>query len=144
MLVRYTPFGDVARVQALVDRLFDSTAKVDAPLGGAWSPAFDVIESEDKIVLQADLPGLHDNEVDIQVAEGVLTVKGERKIERTEAKNQYRRYERVAGAFARSFRLPPTIETGSILANLKDGVLTLTLPKRTEAQPRQIKVSVAH
>jgi HSP20 family protein len=137
MLVRWTPFNDMARLHDEVERLFDK-----AP--AAWNPAFDITEDADKIVLHADLPGVEQKAVDIQVEHNTLTVKGERSIQRTETQNGelYRRYERLAGAFARSFRLPPTVDAEKISAAIKDGVLTVLLPKKAEAQPRQIKVSV--
>jgi HSP20 family protein len=153
MLVRWTPFNDVARLEREMNRLFGgafgapvATAKVAGePAGrGLWNPAFDVTEDANQIVLTADLPGVDQQGLDIQIEPNVLTLKGERKIARaTETAGElYRRYERAAGSFTRQFRLPPTVDAEKISASLKDGVLTLTLPKKAEAQPRQIKVSV--
>jgi len=137
MLVRWTPFNDMARLHNEVERLFDKGP-------AAWNPAFDITEDADKIVLHADLPGVEQKAIDIQVEQNTLTVKGERKFDRTESQDGelYRRYERLAGAFTRSFRLPPTVDAEKISAAMKDGVLTLLLPKKAEAQPRQIKVNV--
>ena len=101
-----------------------------------------MIEAEDKITLLADVPGLTHDSLDIHVEQDVLTIKGERKLERNATGELYRRYERASGQFERGFRLSPTVDATAIAAELKDGVLTLTLPKRPEAQPRQIKVSV--
>ncbi len=140
MLVRWTPFSDVGRVHAAMDRFFEPTpARSDSYV---WHPAFDVIEAEDKITLTADVPGLTQDRLDIHVEQDVLTIKGERKLERTAAGELYRRYERASGKFERGFRLSPTVDATAIQAELKEGVLTLTLPKRPEAQPRQIKVEV--
>jgi HSP20 family protein len=150
MLVRFAPFNELARLQAEMDRLFDGrvveTPKPVAADGAraAWNPSVDVTEDPEKISIQADLPGVEQSSLEIQIDQNVLTLKGDRKLERSaEASRElYRRYERVAGTFARQFRLPPTVDAEKISAALKDGVLTLTLPKRPEAQPRQIKVAV--
>ncbi|HZS36427.1 MAG TPA: Hsp20/alpha crystallin family protein [Polyangia bacterium] len=145
MLVRWTPFSDVARLEAEMNRLFNgSAATVEPRARGQWDPAVDVTEDVEKIVVQADLPGVDQQGLDIQIEQQVLTLKGERRLARPDqtAGELYRRYERTAGAFSRQFRLPPTVDPEKISASLKDGVLTLTLPKKAEAQPRQIKVSV--
>ena len=108
MLIQWTPFRELARL----------------------APAVDVVEQDDKFEVYADLPGVKQEDVDVQVEKDVLTIRGERK------------GERLAGAFSRVFTLPKHIDVEKIAASLKDGVLTLTLPKRPEAQPRQIKVAV--
>jgi HSP20 family protein len=146
MLVRWTPFTEMDRLSQAMNRLFDSdfrpahdnearTTQV------AWTPAIDVVEDKDKIVLTADLPGLQQKDVDIQIEKDVLRLRGERKLERKEQGHPYR-YERVSGGFVRSFTLPPTIDPEQVAAQLKDGVLTLTLPKKPEAQPKKIAVTV--
>jgi HSP20 family protein len=150
MLVQFTPFNELARLRADWDRFFDTVGQAPRQAAAtdvakaAWSPAVDMTEDPEKISIQADLPGVEQQSVEIQIDQNVLTLKGERKLERSSeaGREQYRRYERVAGGFARSFRLPPTVDSDKITAAMKDGVLTLTLPKRAEAQPRQIKVSV--
>jgi HSP20 family protein len=150
MLVRWTPFSEMARLQQDLNRMFNG---FDArPLNhktetvqGLWTPAVDVVEDADKIELLVDLPGVKQEELDIQVDKDVLTLRGARKLERPEKsgdKEHFRRYERVSGGFLRSFTLPKTVDLEKIGAALKDGVLTLTLPKRPEAQPKQIKVAV--
>jgi HSP20 family protein len=149
MLVRWTPFNEMARLQSNLNRLFDS---FDArPANGnatsetveqLWTPAVDIVEDADKIELHVDLPGVKQEAVDIQIDKDVLTLRGSRTVERKESKDHFRRYERVNGGFVRSFSLPKTVDAEKIAAALKDGVLTLTLPKRPEAQPRQIKVAI--
>ncbi len=133
MLVRWTPFNEMARLQHDIDRLFGATTSHEARVVG-FTPAVDVVEDDQKFELYADLPGVKQEDLDIQVEKDVLTIKGERKLER--------RGERVAGAFSRAFTLPKHVDVEKIAAMLKDGVLTLTLPKRPEAQPRQIKVAI--
>ena len=155
MLVRWTPFSEMARLQHDLNRMFDSfdarpLANKSETVQGLWTPAVDVVEDADKIELLVDLPGVKQEELDIQVDKDVLTLRGARKLERPEAKEaqkkdggeHFRRYERVAGGFVRSFTLPQTVDVEKIGAALKDGVLTLTLPKKPEAQPKQIKVSI--
>jgi HSP20 family protein len=137
MLVRWTPFTETARLTSAMNRLFDA-----GYAGAAWTPAIDVAEDADKITLTADLPGMTQAGLDIQIDKDVLTLRGERKLEREAEGEHYRRYERVSGSFARSFQLPPTVDTEGVSASMKDGVLTLVLPKRAEAKPRQIKVNV--
>jgi HSP20 family protein len=133
------------RVSHAMNRLFDGGAYQPAATRAAqvaWSPAVDVTEDKEKIVLTADLPGLQEKDVDIQIEKDVLTLRGERTIERSADAEHYRRFERVAGAFVRAFTLPPTVDTEQVSAQLKDGVLVLTLPKKPEAQPKKISVKV--
>jgi HSP20 family protein len=147
MLVRWTPFTEMDRLSQAMNRLFDSDFhpaydKEARNTQVAWTPAIDVFEDKDKIVLTADLPGLQQKDVDIQIEKDVLTLRGERKLERKADGEHHYRYERVSGSFVRSFTLPPTIDSEQVAAQLKDGVLTLTLPKKPEAQPKKIAVSV--
>ncbi|HEX6836113.1 MAG TPA: Hsp20/alpha crystallin family protein [Polyangia bacterium] len=134
MLVRWTPFNEMARLQQDLDSLFGGTTTRERAVAG-FTPAVDVVEDDQKFELYADLPGVKLEDLDIQVEKDVLTIKGERKLER--------KGERVAGAFSRAFTLPKHVDVEKIAATLKDGVLTLTLPKRPEAQPRQIKVAIS-
>jgi HSP20 family protein len=120
-----------------MDRLFDG---VRGPVEEVFRPAVDILEEADKIVITADLPGVSQESVELNVDKDVLTLKGERKVLRNETEH-YRRFERAGGPFERSFRLPPTVNVEKIQASMKDGVLTLTLPKKAEAQPRQIKIN---
>lgn len=151
-MLRWNPWTDLARAEQDLLQFFDArTGKLsplaqngDAARPVTWTPAVDVYEDEKKIVLTADLPGVEDKDLAISVEKNVLTVKGERRAESpVEGKEGYRRLERVQGAFTRAFTLPQTVDAEHIAADLKAGVLTLTLPKKAEAQPRQIKVSVA-
>lgn len=135
MLVRWTPFNEMARLQQDLDSLFGAATNGHGRERVAgFTPAVDVVEDDQKFELYADLPGVKQEDLDIQVEKDVLTIKGERKLER--------KGERVAGAFSRAFTLPKHVDVEKIAASLKDGVLTLTLPKRPEAQPRQIKVAI--
>ena len=133
MLVRWTPFNEMARLQNQLDSFFGGGTTSDERVNG-FTPAVDVVEDDQKFELYADLPGVKQEELDIQVEKDVLTIKGERKLTK--------KGERVAGAFSRAFTLPKHVDVEKIGASLKDGVLTVTLPKRPEAQPRQIKVAI--
>jgi HSP20 family protein len=116
-----------------------------------WAPAVDIYEGEHELVVKADLPDIKPEELDVRVENNILTIRGERKFEKVgrsavagekvDEKN-YLRVERAYGSFARSFSLANTVNTEAIKADYKDGVLTLSIPKREEAKPKQIKVNV--
>ena len=138
MLVRWTPFSEMDRLSQAMNRFFDAD---EARAHVTWSPAIDVTEDKEKIVLTADVPGLAQKDLDLQIEKDVLTLKGERTLERKDD-GAHHRYERVSGQFVRSFTLPPTVDADRVTAQLKDGVLTLVLPKKPEAQPKKIGISI--
>jgi len=107
-----------------------------------WAPAVDIFEAEHELVVKADLPDIKPEELDIRVENNILTIRGERKFEKKVDEKNYLRVERSYGSFARSFSLANTVNTEAIKGDYKDGVLTLSIPKREEAKPKQIKVSV--
>src|SRR6266851_7142895 len=107
-----------------------------------WAPAVDIYEGEHELVVKADLPDVKPEELDIRVENNILTIRGERKFEKKVDEKNYLRVERAYGSFARSFSLANTVNTEAIQADYQDGVLTLTIPKREEAKPKQIKVNV--
>ena len=107
-----------------------------------WVPAVDILENEHELVVKADLPDIKPEELDIRVENNILTIRGERKFEKKSEEKNYLRVERSYGSFARSFSLASTVNTEAIKADYKDGVLALSIPKREEAKPKQIKVSV--
>jgi HSP20 family protein len=107
-----------------------------------WVPAVDILENEHELVVKADLPDIKPEELDIRVENNILTIRGERKFEKKSEEKNYLRVERSYGSFARSFSLANTVNTEAIKADYKDGVLALSIPKREEAKPKQIKVSV--
>jgi len=142
-LVKFNPFWGSTGMELRMDRLFDrffedSDTKL---MSRTWSPSVDVSETESEIVFTAEFPGFEKDEIDISVNEGHLTISGERQF--TEAKEtKHHRVERSYGNFNRSFLLPKSADPEKISANLKNGVLTVTMPKKEEAKPRQIPVSV--
>ena len=107
-----------------------------------WAPAVDIFETEHELVLKADLPDVNPQDLDIHVENNTLTIRGERKFENQEKEENYLRIERAYGSFSRTFSLANTVNSDAIKADYKNGVLTLSIPKREEAKPKQIKVNV--
>jgi HSP20 family protein len=107
-----------------------------------WAPAVDIYETENELVLKADLPDVDLKDIDVRVENQTLTIAGERKFEKQESGKGYHRIERNYGTFVRSFSLPNTFDTEHIAADFKNGVLSVTLPKKEAAKPRQVKVEV--
>jgi HSP20 family protein len=107
-----------------------------------WAPAVDIYETENELVVKADLPDVNPQDLDIRVENNILTIRGERKFEKNVHEDNYLRIERAYGSFSRSFSLANSVKSESIQADYQNGVLTLSLPKREEAKPKQIKVSV--
>jgi HSP20 family protein len=107
-----------------------------------WSPAVDILETEDALIVKADLPNVKIQDLDIRVENQTLTISGARKFEKDEKVKGYHRIERSYGEFVRSFAVPSTIDTENIRADYKDGVLTVTLPRKESAKPKQVKVNV--
>jgi HSP20 family protein len=144
-ITRWDPFQNLAALQDQVNRLFE------APLAGrpensnltAWTPVVDIYETENELVIKADLPDIDEKDLDVRVENNMLTIRGERKFEQKVKEDNYLRIERTYGSFSRSFSLPTTVNTESIHAEYKNGVLTLQLPKRAESKPRQVKVNVS-
>jgi HSP20 family protein len=143
-ITRYDPFRDLFRLQDQLFKTFGETygTREEGGLTGAWTPAVDVFEDNDAITLKVELPEVDTKDVDIQVEANQLTIRGERKLENSENRDNYHRIERTYGAFSRSFTLPSTVDTEHISAESRDGVLRVVLPKRAETKPRQIKVQV--
>ncbi|HEX3037252.1 MAG TPA: Hsp20/alpha crystallin family protein, partial [Thermodesulfobacteriota bacterium] len=111
------------------------------PQAGSWVPAADIYETESGYVVKADFPGVKKENIQIDVHDGTLTLKAEKKFEEKESKDNYLRVERAYGSFVRSFRLPKNVDAEKIEAEYKDGVLEVTLPKKEEAKPKKIQVN---
>jgi HSP20 family protein len=141
-IMRWDPYRTL---QSQIDRLFENTLFHQQPGNTAltaWAPNVDIRETANEVVLEADLPGLEEKDLDVRVENNMLTIGGERKFESKVSEDDYMRLERSYGSFTRSFALPPTVEPEGIRAEYRNGVLTVRLPKREEAKPKQIKVSV--
>jgi len=129
-----------------VNRLFEDNFTRDhsghADLA-TWAPAVDIYETENELVVKADLPDLQDKDIDVRVENNTLTIRGERKFEKDVTEDNYLRIERSYGSFMRSFSLPNTVSSENIRADYHNGVLTLHMAKREESKPKQIKISVS-
>ncbi len=146
-IVRWEPLRDLVTAQRDFDRLFRgafSPQVSETELSTrAWAPPVDIYETEDAIVLKAELPGVDPKDVEVRVEDNTLYLKGERKFEEEVKEQNYHRVERSYGSFARSFSLPNSISADKVKAEFKDGLLTLTMPKREEAKPKTIKIDVS-
>src|SRR2546426_2966885 len=142
---RWDPFRGISNFQEQMSRMFEDTlrGRTDQSALTTWAPAVDIYETEHELVVKADLPDVNEKDLDIRVENNVLTIRGERKFENSVSEDNYLRIERACGAFSRSFSLPNTVDPDAIKAEYRDGVLTVHVPKREEAKPKQIKVSVA-
>ena len=138
-LVRWNPVRELASME--VDRLNRMFSEFYGGFDRAWVPAVDVYENDDhEFVLKAELPAVQREDIAITYDDGVLTLKGERKSEVETSRDTYHRVERQYGSFMRSFTLPATVDAARIQASYKDGVLTIRVPQREEAKPKQIEI----
>ncbi len=125
-----------------LDRVFDDLTPSLWTEGRGLMPEFDIAESDDHIVVKADLPGIDVKDLDVNITDNVLTVRGEKKEETEDKKEHYHRLERRSGCFSRSFALPAEVKTEEIDASYRDGVLTLTIPKSEATKPKRIEVKI--
>ena len=146
--LRWTdPFGEFGQLQDRINRVFsESLGHHDEGVATArsWVPPVDIYQKGNhEVVLKAELPDMTREDIDVTVDNGTLTIRGEKKLSDEVKEEQFHRIERRYGAFSRSFSIPPTVDPGRVAAEYKHGVLTVRLPLREEAKPRQIKVDVA-
>jgi HSP20 family protein len=143
-LSRFEPFRGASTLQEHINRLFNDVFERPANESNltSWAPAVDIFETEHELVVKADLPDIDPKNLDICVENNILTIRGERKFENKVSEDNYLRVERAYGSFSRSFSLANTVNSEAIKADYQNGVLTLTVPKREEAKPKQIKVNV--
>ena len=140
---RWNPARDFARLQDEVNRLFDTGLSMQRDTESyGWTPAVDVFEDTEGVTFKFDLPEVDANDVDVRLEDGVLTVRGQRKLEREDKREGYHRIERAYGTFARSFTLPATLDAEKANAEHKNGVLRIFVPKRADAKPKSISVKV--
>jgi HSP20 family protein len=140
----WDPFRNVLAFQSRVNSLFrDSNEGGESPFTASFVPAVDIYEDAEKVTLKLEVPGIEEKDLDVRVENNTLTVKGERKFENEEKEENFHRIERRYGSFRRAFTLPTTVDTENVQANYNAGVLKVELKKKTEAQPKQIKVNVA-
>ena len=144
VVTRWDPFRDLAALQNRMNRLFEEQygGGREELTTGAFVPPVDIYEDEHGVQLKLEVPGIDEKDLDIKVENNVLTVTGERKLEKEEKEENFHRVERRYGSFTRSFTLPNTINTEDIQADYTNGVLKIRLAKRAEAKPKQIKVNI--
>ncbi len=143
-IVKYNPFADTEEFPTGL-RVFQDTINrlmSDQAVSRPWAPAVDILETENELILKADVPGVDLKDIDIQLENGTLTLRGERKSERTENNKGFHRLERSYGSFARYFTVPDTVDAEHVRADFHNGVLSVTLPKKEIAKPKTIKVQV--
>jgi HSP20 family protein len=143
-IARLEPFRGFSTLQDQFNRLSNESFR-NHPEESAlttWAPSVDIYETPNELVVKADLPDVNEQDIDVRVENNLLTIRGERKFEKSVSEENYLRVERTYGSFSRSFSLPNTVNPEAIGAEYKNGVLTVTLPKREESKPRQVKVTV--
>jgi HSP20 family protein len=139
----YSPQSEITR---LFNSFFDSATPLATPLSQrtrSFMPAIDIVERDDEFVLSVDLPGLTESDVKIEVLDGVMTISGERKLEREETKDGYRRIERASGSFTRRLTLPKGVEADAVKASFANGVLEVHVPKPVESKPQLVEITPA-
>jgi len=146
VLTRWEPFREFSTLQDRMNRLFresyNDAGRDESLTTSSFAPAVDVYEDEHKVTLKIEVPGIDEKDIDVRVENNTLTVHGERKIEKEEKEENYRRVERQYGSFTRTFTLPQTVDTEKVSATYDKGVLKIALPKKAEAKPKQIKVNI--
>ena len=145
-IVRFDPFREMAALQERVNRAFGDLSRQyddDLTSRGSWIPAVDIYQTDNHtLVLKVELPDVVREDIDLRVENNTLTITGQKQRDKAVKEEQYHRIERTFGSFSRTFTLPPTVDAGQIGAEFKNGVLTVTLPLREDAKPRQIQVTV--
>jgi len=147
VLTRFYPYRELNTLQERVNRLFHesvsgSEGRDESLATSNFAPAVDVYEDEHSVTLKIEVPGIDEKDIDVRIENRTLTVHGERKFEKEEKEENYRRVERQYGSFSRTFTLPNTVDTENVSADYEKGVLKIKLTKKAEAKPKQIKVNV--
>jgi HSP20 family protein len=146
LLTRYEPFREFATMQDRINRVFRDfyapEGQNESLTTTAFAPPVDVYEDEHNVTLKIEVPGIDEKDIDVRIENNTLTVHGERKFEKEEKEENYRRVERQYGSFTRTFTLPNTVDSEKVEASYDKGVLKIQLPKRAEAKPKQIKVNI--
>jgi HSP20 family protein len=145
-IVRWEPFRELSSLQTEMNRLFNAAFDTSPAGNGGnrrWAPAMDLLETEDHFVLRADLPGMTESDVNIELEDNVLTVSGERKAEREEKREGFYRVERAFGSFSRSLTLPKGVDAEAVTAGFDNGVLEVRIPKPEQRKPRKITIGTA-
>jgi HSP20 family protein len=146
VIARWDPFREFSTLQDRMNRLFRESygpeGRDESLTTSQFAPPVDVYEDEHNVVLKVEVPGIDEKDIDVRVENNVLTVHGERKVEKEEKEENFRRIERQYGSFSRTFTLPSTVDAERIQADYDKGILKIVLPKKAEAKPKSIKVNV--
>lgn len=146
VITRWDPFREFTTLQDRMNRLFRESygpeSHEEALTTSKFAPPVDVYEDEHTVTLKIEVPGIDEKDIDVRIENNVLTVHGERKFEKEEKEENFRRVERQYGSFTRTFTLPTTVDAEKVSANYDKGILKIALPKKAEAKPKQIKVNV--
>lgn len=143
-IIKYDPFRELRSLQDDMNRLFMSNfsrSSEEGFMSGAWAPNVDIFENKENLVIEAELPGMKQEDVDVSIENNVLTLSGERKFEKNDEGDNYHRVERSYGSFTRSFTLPQTVTSEGATADFSNGVLRVTLNKREETKARKIEIT---
>jgi len=142
-LVPYVRRSETPAISHLFEDFFNGLpfTSYSSEQNESWVPAVDILEKEGNLILRAELPGMTEKQIELKLEGNTLIIKGERKMDKEDKKNNYHRVESYYGSFTRSFRLPETVDLDKISADYKNGVLTVTIPQRPEVRPREIPVS---
>ena len=146
VLTRWDPYRELNTLQDRMNRLFNASfqeGRDESLTTSSFAPAVDVYEDEHNVTLKIEVPGIEEKDIDVRIENNTLTVHGERKIEKEEKEENYRRIERHYGSFTRTFTLPNTVDNDNVSAHYDKGVLKVRLAKKAEAKPKQIKVNCA-
>jgi HSP20 family protein len=143
-IIRWDPFRDMVTLRDKMNRLFEDAyahrGEEKEITASAWAPSVDIYESENELILTAEVPGIDEKDVEIKIEDNTLTLKGERKFEKETKEENFHRIERSYGSFYRAFTLPTYVDTDRISAEHENGVLKITMPKRQELKPRTVKI----
>jgi HSP20 family protein len=143
-IIRWDPFRDMVSLREKMNRLFEDvfTGRGDDKelASSTWAPAVDIFETENELVMSAEIPGIDEKDIEIKLEDNTLTLKGERKFEKETKEENYHRIERSYGSFYRAFTLPNSVDLDKIHAEHENGILKITLPKRQELKPRNVKI----
>ncbi|MFQ6108321.1 MAG: Hsp20/alpha crystallin family protein [Candidatus Aminicenantales bacterium] len=143
-IIRWDPFRDLITLREKMNRLFEeaftSRGEEKELISSSWTPSVDIYETENALILNAELPGLDENDIEIKIEDNTLSIKGERKFEKETKEENYHRIERAYGSFYRSFSLPSYVDQDMIEAEHENGILKITMPKKPELKPRKVKV----
>ena len=143
-IIRWDPFRDMVTLREKMNRLFEdvftSRSEDKEFTTSSWAPAVDIFETENELVMSAEIPGVDEKDIEIKIEDNTLSLKGERKFEKETKEENYHRIERSYGSFYRAFTLPNSIDPEKIQAEHENGILRITMPKRQELKPRKVKI----